>query len=173
MKRWLAVIPLVILAAGAAMFWGKSLHRNVQYQPAELVGQTTPDVSLVPLRGGEAVSLKVAAKGPALINVFGSWCVACVVEHPILVDINKRGLPVIGVAWRDKPEKTQAFLDARGDPYTTVLMDPDGLAAIGLGITAAPESFLVDSQGRIIFKQTGPITPEVADELIKKAKAAS
>jgi cytochrome c biogenesis protein CcmG/thiol:disulfide interchange protein DsbE len=95
-----------------------------------------------------------------------------VVEHPVLMDINKRGLPVIGVAWRDKPEKTQAFLNQRGDPYTAVLMDPDGLAAIGLGITAAPESFLVDSNGRIIFKQTGPITPEVADQILKKAKGA-
>jgi cytochrome c biogenesis protein CcmG/thiol:disulfide interchange protein DsbE len=81
-------------------------------------------------------------------------------------------VPVIGVAWRDKPEKTQAFLNQRGDPYTQVLMDPDGLAAIGLGITAAPESFLVDSKGRIIFKQTGPLTPEVVDELVRKAKSA-
>jgi cytochrome c biogenesis protein CcmG/thiol:disulfide interchange protein DsbE len=169
MKRWLAIIPLVVLAAAAAMFWGKSLHREVQYQPAELVGQTTPDVTLTPLRGGDPVSLKAASKGPALINVFGSWCVACVVEHPRLVELNRRGLPVIGVAWRDKPEKTQAFLNQRGDPYTTVLMDPDGLAAVGLGITAAPESFLVDPQGRIIYKQTGPITPEVVEILLKKA----
>ncbi|HET9161509.1 MAG TPA: DsbE family thiol:disulfide interchange protein [Caulobacteraceae bacterium] len=173
MKRWLAVIPLVVLAAGALMFWGKSLHREVQYQPTELVGQATPDVTLTPLRGGEPVSLKTAAQGrPVLINVFGSWCAACVVEHPLLVDLNKRGLPVIGVAWRDKPEKTQAFLNSKGDPYTQVLMDPDGQAAIGLGITAAPESFLVDSKGQIIFKQTGPITPEVADLLIAKSKGA-
>ena len=174
MKRWLAIIPLVVLVGAAGMFWVKSLNRQVQYQPAELVGQATPVVSLTPLRGGDPMSLTDAAKGgPALINVFGSWCVACVVEHPILVDINRRGLPIIGVAWRDKPEKTQAFLNQRGDPYTTVLMDPNGVAAIGLGITAAPESFLVDGKGQIIFKQTGPITPEVADELIKRAKAAS
>jgi len=171
-KRWLAVIPLLILAGAAVMFYVKSLHREVQYQPAELVGQMTPDVLLTPLRGGDPVSLKVAAKGPVLINVFGSWCAACVVEHPLLVDLNRKGVPVIGVAWRDKPEKTQAFLNQRGDPYTTVLMDPNGLAAVGLGITAAPESFLVDSQGRIIYKQTGPITPEVVEILLKKAKAA-
>lgn len=171
MKRWLAIIPLVILIGAAAMFFVKSLHRDVQYQPAELVGQTVPAVKLAPLRGGEPVSLQTAVKGPVLINVFGSWCVACVVEHPVLVDLNKRGLPVVGVAWRDKPEKTQAFLDQRGDPYTLVLMDPDGVAAIGLGITAAPESFLVDANGKIIFKQTGPITPEVAETLLKKANS--
>jgi cytochrome c biogenesis protein CcmG/thiol:disulfide interchange protein DsbE len=171
-KRWLAVIPLAILAAAAVMFFAKSLHREVQYQPAELVGQSTPDVTLTPLRGGDPVSLKVAAKGPVLINVFGSWCAACVVEHPLLVDLNRKGVPVIGVAWRDKPEKTQAFLNQRGDPYTQVLMDPDGLAAIGLGITAAPESFLVNAKGEIIFKQTGPLTPEVVDELVAKAKAS-
>ena len=172
MKRWLAVIPLTILAAAAAMFFYKSLHRDVQYQPTELVGQMTPDVTLTPLRGGDPVSLKVAAKGPVLINVFGSWCAACVVEHPLLVDLNRKGVPVIGVAWRDKPEKTEAFLASKGDPYSQVLMDPDGLAAIGLGITAAPESFLVNSKGQIIFKQTGPLTPEVVDQLVAKAKAS-
>ena len=172
MKRWLAVIPLTILAAAAAMFFYKSLHRDVQYQPTELVGQMTPDVTLTPLRGGDPVSLKVAAKGPVLINVFGSWCAACVVEHPLLVDLNRKGVPVIGVAWRDKPEKTEAFLASKGDPYSQVLMDPDGLAAIGLGITAAPESFLVDAKGQIIFKQTGPLTPEVVDQLVAKAKAS-
>jgi cytochrome c biogenesis protein CcmG/thiol:disulfide interchange protein DsbE len=171
-KRWLAVIPLTILAAAAAMFFYKSLHRDVQYQPTELVGQMTPDVTLTPLRGGDPVSLKVAAKGPVLINVFGSWCAACVVEHPLLVDLNRKGVPVIGVAWRDKPEKTEAFLASKGDPYSQVLMDPDGLAAIGLGITAAPESFLVDAKGQIIFKQTGPLTPEVVDQLVAKAKAS-
>lgn len=172
MKRWLAVIPLIVLAGAAVMFWGKSLHRDVQYQPTELVGQMTPVVSLTPLGGGDPVSLQNAVKGPVLINVFGSWCVACVVEHPLLVDLAKRGVPVLGVAWRDKPEKTQAFLNQRGNPYSQVLMDPDGLAAIGLGITAAPESFLVDSHGKIIFKQTGPLTPEVVDLLIQKAKDA-
>lgn len=172
MRRWLAVIPLLILAGAAVMFYVKSLHREVQYQPTELVGQMTPDVLLSPLRGGDPVSLKVAAKGPVLINVFGSWCAACVVEHPLLVDLNKKGVPVIGVAWRDKPEKTQIFLNQRGDPYTQVLMDPDGLAAIGLGITAAPESFLVNAKGQIIYKQTGPLTPEVVDLLVAKAKAS-
>jgi cytochrome c biogenesis protein CcmG/thiol:disulfide interchange protein DsbE len=171
-KRWLAIIPLVVLAGAAVLFFAKSLHREVHYEPTELVGQTTPDVTLTPLRGGDPVSLKVAAKGPVLINVFGSWCAACIVEHPLLVDLNKKGVPVIGIAWRDKPEKTQAFLNQRGDPYTQVLMDPDGLAAIGLGITAAPESFLVDAKGQIIFKQTGPLTPEVVDQLVAKAKAA-
>ena len=172
MKRWLAVIPLLILAGAAVMFYVKSLHREVQYQPTELVGQMTPDVTLSPLRGGDPVSLKAAAKGPVLINVFGSWCAACVVEHPLLVDLNKKGVPVIGVAWRDKPEKTEAFLASKGDPYSQVLMDPDGLAAIGLGITAAPESFLVNAKGQIIFKQTGPLTPEVVDQLVAKAKAS-
>ena len=172
MKRWLAVIPLLILAGAAVMFYVKSLHREVQYQPAELVGQMTPDVALTPLRGGDPVSLKVAAKGPVLINVFGSWCAACVVEHPLLVDLNKKGVPVIGVAWRDKPEKTQIFLNQKGDPYTQVLMDPDGQAAIGLGITAAPESFLVNTKGEIIYKQTGPLTPEVVDQLVAKAKSS-
>lgn len=170
MKRWLAIIPLAILVGLALMFWSKSLRREVQFQPEELVGQPAPAVSLAPLGGGAPVALTAAVKAPMLINVFGSWCTACVVEHPQLMALKARGLPILGVAWRDKPEKTTAFLRDRGNPYATVLMDPDGLAAIGLGITAAPESFLVDPAGKIIFKQTGPITPEAAETILKKAE---
>jgi cytochrome c biogenesis protein CcmG, thiol:disulfide interchange protein DsbE len=171
MKRWLAVIPLLVLIAGAYMFWSKSLRREVQYQPAELVGQMAPGVALEPLGGGAPVAVNQAVKGPMMINIFGSWCVACVVEHPQLMKLKAAGLPIVGVAWRDKPEKTRAFLAQRGDPFAVVLMDPNGLAAVDLGITAAPESYLVDAGGRIIFKQTGPIPPEMVETILKKAGA--
>ncbi|CAN5305393.1 DsbE family thiol:disulfide interchange protein [soil metagenome] len=173
MNRWFAIVPAVVLAGLAALFAFKSLNRDVQFQPDALVGQPAPAVSLTPLEGGTPVSLTSAIKGPALINVFGSWCVACVVEHPILIKVRDAGLPVVGVAWRDKPEKTAAFLRDRGNPYATVLMDPDGVAAIGLGITAAPESFLVDARGVIIAKQGGPLTPEIAEAFVAKAKASA
>jgi cytochrome c biogenesis protein CcmG, thiol:disulfide interchange protein DsbE len=173
MKRWLALIPLAVLIAGAGMFWSKSLHRQVQYQPTELVGQMAPAVVLQPLGGGDPAPLNAVIKGqPYMINVFGSWCVACVVEHPQLVELKSRGLKIVGVAWRDQPQKTQAFLNQRGDPFAVVLMDPSGLAAVDLGITAAPESYLIDSTGKVIFKQTGPIPPEMVDEIMKRAGAA-
>ena len=172
MKRWLAVIPLVVLIAGALMFWSKSLHRQVQYQPAELVGQMAPTVALEPLAGGTPIALNRAVKGPMMINVFGSWCVACVVEHPQLMKLKAGGLQIVGVAWRDQPQKTRAFLAQRGDPFAVVLMDPNGLAAVDLGITAAPESFLVDANGKVIFKQTGPIPAEMVETILKKAGAA-
>jgi cytochrome c biogenesis protein CcmG, thiol:disulfide interchange protein DsbE len=171
MKRWLALIPLVVLVAGALMFWSKSLNRQVQYQPAELVGQMAPAVALEPLGGGAPVPLNQAVKGPMMINIFGSWCAACIVEHPQLMKLKESGLKIVGVAWRDQPLKTKAFLDQRGDPFAVVLMDPHGLAAVDLGITAAPESYLVDANGRIIFKQTGPIPPEMVETILKKAGA--
>lgn len=170
MRRWLALIPLAVLVGLAVMFWGKSLQRDVQFQPNALVGKPAPTVALEPLGGGAPVPLNQAVKGPMLINVFGSWCVACVVEHPILVDMKAKGMPIVGVAWRDKPENTQRFLRERGNPYAAVLMDPNGLAAIELGITAAPESFLVDAKGQIIAKQAGPLTPEIAQAMLKKAR---
>jgi len=172
MKRWLAVIPLLVLIAGAYMFWSKSLHRQVHYEPAELVGQMAPTVVLQPLAGGAPAPLNAVVKGPYMINVFGSWCVACGVEHPQLLKLKEGGLPIVGVAWRDQPEKTRAFLAQRGDPFAVVLMDPNGLAAVDLGITAAPESFLVDTSGKVIFKQTGPIPPEMVETILKKAGAA-
>ena len=170
MKRWLYALPLVILVGLGVMFWSKSLQREVQFQPDAVVGQMTPATALEPLGGGAPVALNQTVKGPALINVFGSWCVACVVEHPVLMDLKAQGMPIYGVAWRDEPRKTEAFLRQRGNPYSAVLMDPRGQAVIELGITAAPESFLVDANGKIIAKQSGPLTPEVAQAMLKRAK---
>lgn len=169
MKRWIAIVPLAVIAILAGMFLIKSLNREVHFEPNATVGQAAPVVALAPLEGGDAVSLGTAVKGPMLINIFGSWCATCVIEHPVLVSLKARGLPIVGVAWRDKTQNTKNYLLQHGDPFARVLMDPDGKAAIELGITAAPESFLVDANGMIIQKISGAISPEAADGLLKKA----
>ena len=97
-----------------------------------------------------------------LLNVFGSWCVACQVEHPYLMELQEEGqIRLVGLDWRDKREDAIAWLDRLGNPYDEIGFDEHSEVAIGLGIPGAPETFLVDPDGRIRYKLGGPMTPEI------------
>ena len=102
----------------------------------------------------------------SLVNIFGSWCVACRIEHPFLMRVKAEGLVAIyGIDWREKdPDAGPAWLAKYGDPYTLVGDDPESKAAIAFGVTGAPETFIVDAAGMIRYKHVGPITPDIWEE---------
>jgi cytochrome c biogenesis protein CcmG, thiol:disulfide interchange protein DsbE len=169
MNRWLALVPLVVLAALAVLFIGWSLKRDPAVKPDALVGQTIPETVLPILTGTTPgpghVDLKTAGVGkPMLVNVFASWCAPCRIEHPKLMALKARGVAVVGVAWKDQPADTRAFLDELGDPYAMVLVDQEGRAGLDLGITGAPETFAVDAMGKVVGKSAGPLVDDAEIE---------
>jgi cytochrome c biogenesis protein CcmG/thiol:disulfide interchange protein DsbE len=169
MNRWLALVPLVVLAALAALFIGWSLKRDPALKPDALVGQGIPETVLPILTGDQPgpghVDLKTAGVGkPMLVNIFASWCAPCRVEHPKLMALKARGVAVVGVAWKDRPADTRAFLDELGDPYSMVLVDQEGRAGLDLGITGAPETFAVDAMGKVVGKSAGPLVDDAEIE---------
>lgn len=168
MKRWLAFIPLGALLALGVMFYGWTLKRDPHVSPDAMVGKPLPAVAVAPLNGGPATPLNQAIKGPALVNVFASWCAPCRIEHPELLRLKAQGVRIVGVAWKDDPAKTRAELAELGDPFTAVFADQDGRAAIELGISGAPETFVVNSKGVIVGKWPAPMTPQDADRLAKE-----
>nr|WP_314433575.1 DsbE family thiol:disulfide interchange protein [uncultured Brevundimonas sp.] len=162
MNRWLALIPLAVLAALAVLFVGWSLNRDPAYKPDAMVGQPIPETILPMLTGDQPgpgnLDLKTAGVGkPMLVNVFASWCAPCRIEHPRLLALKDRGVAVVGVAYKDEPVATRAFLDEMGDPYAMVLVDHEGRAGLDLGISGVPETFAVDAMGRITAKHSGPL----------------
>jgi cytochrome c biogenesis protein CcmG, thiol:disulfide interchange protein DsbE len=162
MNRWLVLLPLVVVAALTILFVGWSLKRDPAYKPDALVGQAVPETVLPILSGDVAgpghVDLKSAGVGrPMLVNVFASWCAPCRIEHPKLLELKRRGIAVVGVAYKDEPVATRAFLDELGDPFSMVLVDREGRAGLDLGISGVPETFAVDALGRITAKQSGPL----------------
>lgn len=174
MSRWFAVVPLVVLVALAALFIGWSLKRDPSVKPEALVGQPVPETVLPMLTGTQAgpghVDLKTAGVGkPMLINVFASWCTPCRAEHPKLMALKARGVAVVGVAWKDDPAKTRAFLDELGNPYSMVLVDREGRAGLDLGITGAPETFAVDAMGNVVAKFSGPMLEDAEIERLVAA----
>lgn len=153
---WLPLLAFVVLLGLVATRIGKTEPPL----PSPLIGQPLPAFSL-PLLDGEGRLTPDALKGRAVVlNVFGSWCVACVEEHPVLLEAAKTA-EIVGIAWRDDPAKTREWLAKRGNPYRVVGLDPDSRAAVDLGITGAPESFVVGPDGRVALKITGVITPAI------------
>jgi cytochrome c biogenesis protein CcmG/thiol:disulfide interchange protein DsbE len=166
MNRWLALIPAaallgVVAVGGSLLAHGGDPHVN----PDALVGQPLPASPVKDLDDGAERPLTSALHGPALVNVFASWCAPCRVEAPTLMKLRARGVPVVGLAWKDKPEDTRSLLNELGDPYSTVVTDQGGRAGLDLGITGVPETFLVDAHGKVVAKRSEPLTEADAAEL--------
>lgn len=170
------LLPLALFA-GIAWFLLKGLDRDPREIPSPLVGRPAPAVS-VPLLGAAGPDWSPAQmRGQAwVLNVWGSWCAGCQVEHPLLNDWAKRGLaPIVGLAWKDAPEASQAWLARLGNPYALSISDRNGKAAIDWGVYGAPETFIIDKKGVIRDKHVGPLTADVIERrlapLIAKLKA--
>jgi peroxiredoxin len=109
-----------------------------------------------------------------LLNVWASWCAACQVEHPLFNDLAKAGtLPIVGLAWKDTPENSIAWLRKLGNPYAVVVSDLKGGVAIDYGVYGAPETYVIDKQGVIRFKHVGPLTRELPDEAVAAGAAVA
>jgi len=165
LKPFLPLILFMALVIGFAIGLSRGDPRKLE---SNLIDQPFPDFILTTLDDPESKISNTDLSGSInLINVFGSWCVACVQEHPNLMQISKMDqVRLIGINWRDTRQKGLAWLDRYGDPYDLILFDSDSQLAIDLGITGAPETFLVDPKGRIRYKHVGVVTPDVWKETL-------
>lgn len=165
----LAFIALVIL-----LVVGLQISDQKTAIPSPLIDKPAPAFDL-PVLGNESQRLsKESFLGkPYLVNFWASWCITCRVEHPVVTDLaRQKKLIVMGMNFRDESEDAIAWLEQFGDPYDIILRDADGRTSIDFGVYAAPESFLVDPNGKIVFKQLGALTPEVIETEILPRVAA-
>jgi cytochrome c biogenesis protein CcmG/thiol:disulfide interchange protein DsbE len=169
-KRWIAILPLGVLALLGVLFAGYGLRHDPRVVPDALVGKPLPDLALPRLDGGPTARVRAELSGPTFVNVFASWCVPCAVESPALMAMKAQGARIVGVAYKDDPTASKAFLDRYGDPFTTVLVDRDGRAGIELGVSGVPETFLVAPGGQVIAKHAGPLMPADAEAMLEKAE---
>ena len=103
-----------------------------------------------------------------LINIWSSWCAPCRSEHTILMTLSKKtDLNLVGLNYKDKKNNAIKFLDEMGNPFSKILIDPDGIISISLGAYGVPESFLLNNKSRIIKKYIGPLTSDNILEIIK------
>ena len=165
--RLLFLAPAVLFIAVLLAFV-VGLGRDPAILPSPLIGEKVPAFSLPPVKGRALGLSDRDIKGEvSLVNVFASWCVACREEHPLLMRLKAAdAVPIHGLDYKDKPEDAARWLDQIGDPYRRTGADLDGRVAIDWGVYGVPETFVVDRQGRIAFKQIGPITPQMLQHTI-------
>lgn len=171
MSRWLMLLPPVLFAALAVMFWWGMQRDNPDELPSTLVGRDAPAVEAVPLGDLPPLSDAVLrAPGVKLVNFWASWCAPCRAEHPMLEALKAEGVAIHGVNYKDDPAKAQAFLAELGNPYATIGADT-GRMALNWGVYGVPETFVIDGAGKVLLRYAGPITAQELERVIRPALA--
>jgi len=163
--RW--TIPLAIFVVLVAFLW-IGLGRDPREVPSPLIGKPAPQFRLTKLHAPDETLATNDLKGKVwLLNVWASWCVSCREEHPLLLQLAKSNLvPVYGLNYKDDPTAGRTWLSQNGDPYTASIVDRDGRVGIDYGVYGVPETFVVDRQGVIRYKQIGPLSVEALQKKI-------
>ena len=173
MSRLLRFVPLLVLAAFVvAVAWRLSKPTEEEIR-SQLVGQPVPAFALAPALPGRAglASTQLASGQPRMINIFASWCVPCVAEAPLLLELKRQGVAIDAVAVRDRPEDVAAFLARHGDPFDRIGADPESRVQLALGSSGVPESFIVDGRGVIRYQHMGPIEPDDMPTIMREWEA--
>lgn len=169
MRRLAFIVPVVVFLAIAAVM-AVGLGRDPKILPSMLIGKPLPAFNLPDVRtgtGGRGLAASDFQGKPGLINVFASWCVSCRIEHPFLMRLKAEGVSIHGLNWKDKGDAGARWLTQFGDPYDRVGYDPTGRTGINLGVTGAPETFVIDRRGVVRYRYVGPITPEAWTTTLK------
>lgn len=178
---WMAA-PLIIFAGLALMFYYALQTGDPSRLPSALIGKPVPQFSLEPVPelvdNGQPVSGfsngDLARGKVSVVNFWASWCVPCVQEHPVLVEMTRRsGVDLYGVNYKDQAAGARRFLGHYGNPYKAVGVDGNGRTAIEWGVYGMPETFVVDGNGRIVYKHVGPISVEALEAKVFPAIEAA
>ncbi len=167
-KRLVYLLPLGIFLI-LAVYFAVGLTKDPRKLPSTLINREVPAFDLPAIEGfDKGFSSKDLLGQVTLVNIFGSWCVACLAEHPFLMELKKNNvIPIYGIDWREKTDGAATqWLARHGNPYTLVGDDRDSRVSIDFGVTGAPESFIVDKKGVVRYKHIGPIYPETWKDIL-------
>ncbi len=179
----LAAIPVAVFAGLLALFAIRLGAGDPSRLPSALIGRKVPVFDLPALAGlqdgaGRPVpglaSPDLSAGRVTVVNVWASWCAPCREEHPLLLEIGRRGgFRLAGLAYKDKPDNSRRFLGTFGNPFTAVGTDPEGRAGIELGVYGVPETFVIGPDGTVRHRQVGPLTPETLPGFLEEVRKAA
>lgn len=155
------LVPLIVFIVLVG-FLAVGLKLDPREVPSPFIGKSAPAFELPQLAEPDKTFGNINLKGQvSLFNVWASWCVSCRQEHPLLIELSRQNiLPIYGLDYKDQREDGLGWLKHYGNPYTLSAFDAEGKVGIDWGVYGVPETFVIDKQGVIRHKHTGPITPE-------------
>ncbi len=174
MKRFVLWVPLIVFALFLAVVAIGLYAPSDRKIASQLVGEPMPEFALVPaVQGRPGLSTAGYRQGQArLVNVFASWCIPCRAESVQLEELARRGIPIDGVAVRDRPQDLAGFLATYGDPFHAIGADNDRSVQLALGSAGVPETFVVDGRGIIRHQHIGAIMPQDMASILAAYEAA-
>ena len=174
MAKVLMFLPPIIFAALAATFY-IGMHRDSPDDlPSTRIGQLAPDLPTTPLADFPLLTAKDLATGNiTLVNFWASWCPPCRAEHPVLKQLAADGIRVVGVNFKDTAQDASAYLAKEGNPFLALAFDPKGRSAIDWGVTAPPETFIIDGNGIVLFRFVGPLVGSYYEQAFVPALQAA
>jgi cytochrome c biogenesis protein CcmG/thiol:disulfide interchange protein DsbE len=174
LRRWGVILPLVVFVGLAGLFWYALHTGDPSRLPSAMIGKPVPQFDLPPLKGlkgkdGAPVpgfsAADLAGGKPTIVNVFASWCVPCLQEHPTLLALSKKpGIRIFAINYKDDQDSARRFLGRYGNPFTRVGVDRTGRTAIDFGVYGVPETYVITADGKIAYRHVGPLT----EQAIKK-----
>jgi cytochrome c biogenesis protein CcmG/thiol:disulfide interchange protein DsbE len=161
------ILPLVVFLVLAGFLY-VGLGLDPHEVPSPLIDKPAPAFNLPQLHDNAKNFSPEEMKGKVwLLNVWSSWCVSCKEEHPLLLSLSQQNVvPIYGLDYKDKKEDAEMWLNQAGNPYTLNVMDRDGRVGINYGVYGVPETYVIDKQGIIRYKQIGPVTSQSLNEKI-------
>ena len=154
----LTLLPPVIFAVLAGVFYFGMFRDNPDELPSVLVGQPAPAMEMPALDGrGGFTPADLTTGEVTVVNFWASWCPPCRAEHPTLHALRDEGVRLFGVNFKDKAAQANRYLNGDGDPFLGVAYDPAGRLAIEWGVTAPPETFIIGGDGTVLFRFVGPL----------------
>lgn len=159
-SKWILMALPLVLFIGLGVFLAAGLQKDPSLLPSVKVEKPLPPFKLPSLADSARKLTNADIKGPALVNVWGTWCPACMIEHPLLVELAKGGIRLYGLNYKDNRDTALQYLQSKGNPYEAVIFDEKGSLGFDLGVYGAPETFLIDAEGIIKYRHVGEISAD-------------
>ena len=173
MTRYL--LPLIAVVVFVPILW-LGLQNDPRELPSQYIGKAAPRFSLPVLTDStKRISAANLQGQVSIVNIWATWCVGCRAEHDFLMALSRRGdVPIYGIDWRDKKQDALNWLQQLGDPYVLTGYDEDGRVGIDWGVYGAPETFLINADGKVVYRYTGPLSwPVWEQEFVPRIAALS
>lgn len=159
--RYALYFTPLLFFVGLAVLLGSRLGSDPTELPSARIGKPMPEFRLTALEAPEKILTTADIRGRVVfLNVWATWCVSCLVEHPVLMQMAAEGVPVVGVNYKDYREAAQKYLALHGNPFAFTVFDEKGDLGLDLGVYGAPETYLIDKDGQIRYRFIGVLSAE-------------